>query len=29
MALTALFTGVSGLAANSTALDVVGHNLAN
>jgi flagellar hook protein FlgE len=29
VALTALFTGVSGLAANSTALDVVGHNLAN
>lgn len=29
MALTALFTGASGLAANSTALDVVGNNLAN
>ena len=29
MALTALFTGASGLAANSSALDVVGNNLAN
>lgn len=29
MALTALFTAASGLAANSTALDVVGNNLAN
>lgn len=29
MALTALFTGSSGLLANSTALDVVGNNLAN
>lgn len=29
MALTALFTGASGLSANSTALDVVGNNLAN
>jgi flagellar hook protein FlgE len=29
MALTALFTGSSGLQANSTALDVVGNNLAN
>lgn len=29
MALTALFTGASGLTANSTALDVVGNNLAN
>lgn len=29
MALTALFTGASGLIANSTALDVVGNNLAN
>lgn len=29
MALTALFTGASGLAANSMALDVVGNNLAN
>lgn len=29
MALTALFTGASGLQANSTALDVVGNNLAN
>jgi flagellar hook protein FlgE len=29
MALTALFTGASGLVANSTALDVVGNNLAN
>ncbi len=29
MALNALFTGASGLTANSTALDVVGNNLAN
>jgi flagellar hook protein FlgE len=29
MALTALFVGASGLTANSTALDVVGNNLAN
>ena len=29
MALNALFTGASGLAANSAALDVVGNNLAN
>jgi flagellar hook protein FlgE len=29
VALTALFTGSSGLLANSTALDVVGNNLAN
>lgn len=29
MALNALFTGASGLAANSSALDVVGNNLAN
>lgn len=29
MALTALFTGSSGLQVNSTALDVVGNNLAN
>jgi flagellar hook protein FlgE len=29
MALTALFTGSTGLQANSAALDVVGNNLAN
>jgi len=29
MALTALFTGASGLQANSAALDVIGNNLAN
>src|SRR5262245_22471112 len=29
MALNALFVGASGLSANSTALDVVGNNLAN
>lgn len=29
MAINALYTGASGLAANSTALDVVGNNLAN